>query len=175
MPQRQQMEKSHSTEKLESTGAAALTVVNAAAATMPRSTSGAAAAAAGSSEATLPLAAVSMRRSSSVPCKRLNSRGSTGKTLLDINELRCRILHGVGKIEKFCGCHIRMVAQVPAIPGSARVRRARAAEEAGAATTGAGRPTASGRRTRRPTCNLWRGYRWKRLRGTPDHVTFLQL
>ena len=82
MPQRQQMERSHSTEKLEFASAAASSVVTAAAATMPRSTSGAAAA--GSAEATLPLAAVSMRRSSSVPCKRLNSRGSTGKTLLDM-------------------------------------------------------------------------------------------
>ena len=69
------VEKSHSTENLESTVAAAATPASTSM-TMPRSSSTATSAA----DATLTLAAVSMRRSSSVPCKRLNSRGSTGSS-----------------------------------------------------------------------------------------------
>ena len=75
-----QPEKSHSTENLESTGLASTAVTAAAVSTsmtMPRSSS--TMTSAGACDATM-TPAVSMRRSSSVPCKRLNSRGSTGSS-----------------------------------------------------------------------------------------------
>ena len=95
-----QTEKSHSMENmvdpdsevrcdirghLEDNTASEATKMAPASMTMPRSsstmtTSGAAGRAVAANDGTLSLPAVSMRRSSSVPCKRLNSRGSTGSS-----------------------------------------------------------------------------------------------
>ena len=68
-------EKSHSTENLETVGAATVVAAASTSMTMPRSSSTTTSAA----DTTLTLG-VSMRRSSSVPCKRLDSRGSTGSS-----------------------------------------------------------------------------------------------